>query len=192
MIKTKFLAAAGLLLGLAMAGSAFAAPVIAPRTFDLDSTSFFSGTDDDADVLLFTGDGNLTGNVNNGNIPTGWTVIRDNNGAGVASSAFNLTAAGAFSVLDGNVWNIYSNIAIGIKVGNNNSPSWAIFELEKFAQSGIWSTAPTQGGGLSHYLVYGQTQSTTPTVPVPGAVWLLGSGLMGLVAMGRKKQAKTL
>jgi hypothetical protein len=190
-MNTKILKAVGMLIGCMATGSAFAAqPVPVTRTFDLDSTSFFSGTDDDADILLFTGDGNLTGNANNGNIPTGWSVIRDNNGSGVAASAFNLTSAGSFSVLDGNVWNTYSNIAIGIKVGNSNSPSWAVFELEKFAQSGVWSTLPVQGGGLSHYLVYGQTQSTTPTVPVPGAAWLLGSGLMGLVAVSRKKQSK--
>ena len=38
------------------------------------------------------------------------------------------------------------------------------------------------------YSTLSGTYSTTP-VPVPGAAWLLGSGLMGLIGLGRRKKA---
>lgn len=195
-MKSKLFAVMVMGAGLAATNSAWAYTTTisgATRSFTLDSTSFFSGTDDNADSLVSYGDDNITGNTSNGNIPAGWTVIRDNNGSGVAASQFAVTGSGAnsgtFSILDGTVWNLYSNIAIGLKVGNaQKSPDWAIFQLEKFASAGIWSTNTPQG--LSHYLVYAQVQANNPPnpVPLPGAFWLLGSGLFALLGMGRNKR----
>jgi hypothetical protein len=34
------------------------------------------------------------------------------------------------------------------------------------------------------------SSGTTPTVPIPAAVWLLGSGLLGLVGVARRKAHK--
>jgi len=49
---------------------------------------------------------------------------------------------------------------------------------------------PTGSGG-SPWLVpiigQGVTFASGPTVPIPSAVWLLGSGLLGLVGVARKK-----
>ena len=44
-----------------------------------------------------------------------------------------------------------------------------------------WSTIPSQAGGLSHATLYG-------VVPIPAAAWLLGSGLLGLFAVGRRRK----
>lgn len=51
--------------------------------------------------------------------------------------------------------------------------------------------------GLSNFRAYSDLAKvvnppTTSTVPVPGAVWLFGSGLAGLAAMRRKKAAAAL
>jgi len=35
---------------------------------------------------------------------------------------------------------------------------------------------------------YGQTAATAPPIPVPAAVWLFGSGLLGLVGVARRKK----
>jgi len=164
----------------------------ATRTFTFDSTSFFSGSDNDADTLLSYGKGNITGNVKNGkgNVPAGWQVTVDGSQSTYSTNVFSVSSLGASSgtfSLSSNVWDIYSRIAIGFKVGSNKSIDWAIFELEQFAQSGIWSTGPKQGGGLSHYMVYTIPNSPVPPsqVPVPGAAWLFLTGILGLMA--RKK-----
>ncbi len=42
-----------------------------------------------------------------------------------------------------------------------------------------------RGGGLSHYTEFGET----PPIPVPGALWLMGSALAGLGFAKRRKKA---
>jgi hypothetical protein len=46
------------------------------------------------------------------------------------------------------------------------------------------------GGGNTHYGYIENFKLTYPasTVPVPGAVWLLGTGLLGLFCLGRRRQ----
>ena len=60
---------------------------------------------------------------------------------------------------------------------------------ETWTSEGIRVASLTVGGeggafGLTPNL--GQGDPVTPTVPVPGAVWLLGSGLIGLIGIRRK------
>ena len=166
----------------------------ASRTFTLDSTSFFSGSDDNGDQLVAYGEGNITGNAENGNIPLEWDVTVDGSKESYSSDIFQISSigesSGTFS-LSSNIWNVYSRIAIGFKVGNNKSVDWAIIELEKFAEAGVWSTAPNQGGGLSHYMIYTMPNALTDVsqVPLPGAAWLFMAGLFGTVATARRKAA---
>jgi len=186
-------------------GSAAASMPVETRTFAFDSTLFsndpatgIAAVDDNADTLLAYGDGNLTASGPHQHTPSGWTVLVDNDGNGVAKNDFAVLKAagsdnaGTFAILNDNIWNAYSRVAIGIKVGQKKgvSPDWVIFELEKYALFGNWSTAPAQGGGLSHYLVYGiDAGSISPiVVPVPGAIWLLSTGLVMLLGMGRQRK----
>ena len=189
-MTTKLLLAMSLMMGLAVANSAFA---YTTRSFTLDSTDFYAGAEDnDEDLLVAIGDGNITGNEKNGNIPNGWDVTVDGSRVGYATDMFQVNdlgeSSGSFSVLSEEAWEMYSRIAIGLKVGNNNSPDWVVMELENKAKFGNWSTTPVQGGALSHYMIYTMDSSVPPSsVPLPGAFWLLGSGLLGLRFLGRNK-----
>ena len=50
-----------------------------------------------------------------------------------------------------------------------------------------WLTRPDNAGSLSHATLYG-TQRVPDPVPIPAAAWLLGSGLLGLFALGRRRR----
>jgi hypothetical protein len=67
----------------------------------------------------------------------------------------------------------------------NQTPAWYLFDLsgwdgmEDLVLTGFW---PNQGA-ISHVSLYG---GTSTTVPEPGTLLLLGSGLVGLALYGRK------
>jgi len=41
-------------------------------------------------------------------------------------------------------------------------------------------------GGLYNVTIYDYTNTAVTPTPIPGAVWLLGSGLLGLVGLKRR------
>jgi hypothetical protein len=51
-----------------------------------------------------------------------------------------------------------------------------------------WKTQPDNAGSLSHATLYGVHGDGTQVVPIPAAAWLLGSGLFGLMALGRRRR----
>ena len=53
------------------------------------------------------------------------------------------------------------------------------FLLSAGTLSGSWSFSGSQS--LSHAAIYGGTRDDQLVVPIPAAVWLLGSGLLGLL-----------
>lgn len=84
------------------------------------------------------------------------------------------------------------DLAVALKAGNE----YALWYYNDVAfdgsDGGSWSVQFTNGGGqhpaLSHIMVFGRDGQTAP-VPVPAAAWLLGSGLIGLAGIGRRKIA---
>ena len=68
-----------------------------------------------------------------------------------------------------------------VKDGNQD-PAWYLFDIsdwdgtETLELLGFWP----QNGAISHVAIYGVA------APIPGAVWLLGSGILGLVGIRRK------
>lgn len=162
----------------------------ASRVFTLATEQFFSSGSLWGDQFVSAGQGNITGNQN---VPAGWTVTVDGSRNGATTNLFsiltgNTASAGSFS-LNSAAWDTYDHIAIGLKVGNNLNPDWAIFELAKYAQSGSWSTMPKQGGGLSHYVVYTKMDDGIDypaAVPLPSGLWLFGGGLLSLLGATRQ------
>jgi len=166
------------------------------RDITLMSTDFYSAyyeyseSERSADMLIASGDGNISGNAKNGNIPEGWTVtVADEGEHEYEAEMFNVSRlgenSGSFSISP-DAWEKYDRIAIGLKFGNNKATDWAITEVAKYASEGVWSTDPKQGGGLGHYVIYTMEPTAVP-VPLPGAIWLFFSGLVGLGYVGQKK-----
>ena len=65
--------------------------------------------------------------------------------------------------------------------GGTLNPDWASFVLTPgYFGTFNWSLSDQ---GLSHVELWGKT-----VVPIPAAAWLLGSGLLGLLAVGRRRK----
>ena len=70
-----------------------------------------------------------------------------------------------------------------LKVGQ--TPDYAIIKLNGDSSFDFAAYDGT-GSGLSHYLEFGQGMRTA--VPVPAAVWLFGTALIGFVGVSRKRK----
>lgn len=67
--------------------------------------------------------------------------------------------------------------------GGNSNPSWFLFSITGATAltSYVWSiTGTAPDGGLSHVSAF---------VPIPAAAWLMGSGLIALFGIGRRRRA---
>jgi len=166
--------AAGMLL---VGGTANAAAVSCvapgPHTYVVDTTPSSTCWDYD--------DGNVPPDVINNvlppvlnddalSLPTGYTDL----GAG----AVDLNFDGTFSL------NVASSDPFILFLKQANS--WAAFLLG--ADSGTWSIdGKFSADGISHWTLYG---TETTVVPIPPAALLLGSGLLGLIGIGRRRKSK--
>jgi hypothetical protein len=70
--------------------------------------------------------------------------------------------------------------------GGQNTPSWWLYSITGLAPSelftwNIFGVAPTNA--LSHVSAY---------VPIPAAVWLMASGMLGLLGIGRRRRSAGL
>ena len=111
-------------------------------------------------------------------------------------------------------WDFSQTITkITLNMGNSEHPAFADSYFEYSLDSGTnWSTAKTNGSGLVTLTLLGGTNQiefraagndvtdnfyirsadilTPPSaIPVPAAVWLFGSGLLGLAGLARRKKA---
>jgi hypothetical protein len=98
--------------------------------------------------------------------------------SGFAQSGYGVTNSGPFSNIQSNYWSATAY-----------APNTANL---------VWQFGPISGGQLPGSWYYtaqawavhaGDVGTAIATVPIPAAAWLFGSGLMGLVGMGRRQAA---
>ncbi len=177
---------------------AFAAPVMANTVtsqqagcFAVSDQHLFSVTANTVTSCLFAGGGNINGSSSAADVSMiglGYTFLGD-------ATADVGPNSGDFSI-DASLYEDYDQIAIGFKSGVNLVIDYAIFLFDTGTLGGTFSITPTQGGGLSHAIMWGigdgtsSTSSTSSTsVPEPGssALALLGLGLLGVGFYTRRK-----
>jgi hypothetical protein len=83
----------------------------------------------------------------------------------------------------------YNNLILAVKDGNiGDGYQWGAFELALFngsvIKNGTWSIVDAAGGAkaLSGVELWGSVSA----VPVPAAVWLFGTALLGFIGMSRR------
>lgn len=75
----------------------------------------------------------------------------------------------------------YTNFVLALKAGNN----FSLYEFTGTADAFGWIIEADIVGGLSHFTIY---DGTTTTVPEPGSLLLLGTGLLGMAALRRRRE----
>lgn len=117
---------------------------------------------------------------------------------GALWTAHNITlqATGPGTVVANMLFDWNGNNNIGVTVGFSMTPTaWVTSPYVDAYQFSITTTSSDMPGGpfAGFKPTFGGTATVTSVdtgaVPVPAAAWLLGSGLLGLVGIGRRKYA---
>jgi hypothetical protein len=152
------------------------------------------------DFVEYGGSSGFTGSVDaSGNIsltPTGtlgavgdfsslvdekWNVNDFDDNTNTAYDSFSTGSATSNSgTINGAAWD--GTTAILVKGGQVGS-DWGGFFGANYLE--VWNVGFTKTGDLPT-----TPPTTPPAVPVPAAVWLFGSGLMGLVGVARRRKSK--
>jgi hypothetical protein len=93
-------------------------------------------------------------------------------GSGTTPVSTGSTGQTGYSEL---LWWIPDSTATGIEVGDF---TW-YGAVRAGSTAGTWQDVTT-----------GIASTSPPVVPIPGAAWLLGSGLVGLIGLGRRRARK--
>jgi hypothetical protein len=110
--------------------------------------------------------------------PSSWTISQDASAGGdFGKFEFQLSGTGSSrtSLLSFSITGVSSDTVYDYAIGSTLNPS-----------SGQFFAAHIAGFDETYGVTSAQFAGST-SVPVPAAIWLFGSGLMGLIAVGRKK-----
>jgi len=122
---------------------------------------------------------------------TGWSHVYDWTGGGVfgQTQTENLVITGDFTIRDGQPNNWRGDVSFDM-----TTTDWAgITDIGLGLQNNL--TAFSNETGVSAWIqkkavagAVGMSIETIPAVPVPAALWLFGSGLIGLAGIARRKK----
>jgi len=121
--------------------------------------------------------------------PPGGTTTPDIS-AGADGINLQITSTGGNDAWDSGTFsfNAFDPFLVVLGDGSDTEYHWYLFEGKTGPQTGTWDTSVIFGGkDLSNITIYANDESFPP-VPVPAAVWLFGSGLIGLVGIARRRR----
>lgn len=148
----------------------------------------------DGNITLQGGSYNLTNGDDPvfGSLPLYDTVIATGVDTDTSGVDFD-TSSGDFTI-DSSVWDAWESIYVTIKEASGEGQAdggWAMFLITAIVSEGDFVTKleGTSGTGISHAFTVGGTpvDDTPGIVPIPAAVWLFGSGMVGLIGLSRRK-----
>ena len=127
--------------------------------------------------------------------PLGWTTIDLYAATDTGPYLIDLTGNGGTSGTFFSQLTSSSGAVLSFKFGDGqDDPDWFAFYFPANSIiSGGWeflctaSATTCKTNGLSHVKLYGN-EGDEYLVPIPAAAWLLGSGLLGLLAIGRRRK----
>lgn len=115
-------------------------------------------------------------------------LFKDNYTIGIGGSYNNMNTGG-FIKWDGGTAITCGDCFLVIADGIHD-PIWYAFNINAWTETGdinfrnFW----IGDGEISNVAIYSGTDRNIPNVPVPPAIWLMMTGLIGLVAVGRRRK----
>jgi hypothetical protein len=185
-------------------GTSTAADGVAGRiVFDVVNGNIGNATAFSVDNVAGTAGGNFSQYIAGGDL-SGFGGSIDNNGV------MNFSMPGRFGAIDGPTggvvgpWNFDSNTTLlnGFTTGSVTGTPGTINGVACTGSAGSYSCTLVSGGavgpawgtfnGNPYYEVWKinltRLGDATTVIPIPAAVWLFGSGLLGLVGVARRKK----
>ena len=138
--------------------------------------------DNDSATLLNNNDfGSETGLFGH----TDWDQLAKDDGTvtgGIGLSVNSLDAASGTWSVNAGALSTFARVVLILKAG----PTFSAYLYEpgsNVGDSGSWATSALDGKDLSHFSIY---TSGISAVPVPAAVWLFGTALIGFIGFSRR------
>lgn len=189
---SKLVSAAAIAIGATTVSAQTVCPPDAAATARQFGLTTSDGVTSTTSTCLAWGDGNLQGSNNDAftSVFSDYVYIdKDPNAAAPILRDENwFEATGNMFFINPFAWDVYSQIAFGVKVGDNSSPDWAVWLLDAGTINGLWTTLPRQGGGFSHGVFYGIERRND--VPEPGTLVLAGLALAGMSMVARRRRPR--